>query len=100
MRQAMPDEASTRFEWHGHVALHGHVCIADLPVAFAKVGLWPFFVRAGNDVQASIFDCGRIYGDPNPNNGGVNGVVEICAILVPRFFAANARGFDKAHVLE
>ena len=51
-------------------------------------------------MQAPVFFCCGINGDPYANNSGANGIIEIGAVLVPGFFAANARGFDQSHVLK
>ena len=51
-------------------------------------------------MQAPVFFCCGVNGDPYADNGGANGVIEIGAVLVPGFFAAYVRGFDQAHVLK
>ena len=51
-------------------------------------------------MQASVFFCCGIDGDPYADDGGADGVVEVRAVLMPGFFAADVRGFDQSHVLE
>ena len=51
-------------------------------------------------MQASVFFCCGVNGDPYADDGGANGVVEVRAVLVPGFFAADVRGFDQSHVLK
>ena len=51
-------------------------------------------------MQASVFFCGGVNGDPYAYDGGADGVVEVRAVLMPGFFAAYVRGLDQSHVLE
>ena len=100
MGHAVPEEATAGVERDGDVFGNGNVCVAYLPVAPLKVRNGTFSMGSGNDVQTSVFFCCGINGDPYANNSGANGIIEIGAVLVPGFFAANARGFDQSHVLK
>ena len=100
MGHAVPEEAAAGIERDGDVSGDGDVGVAYLPIASPEMRDGSFAVRSGDDVQASVFFCCGVNGDPYADDGGANGVVEIRAVLMPGFFAAYVRGFDQSHVLK
>ena len=100
MGHAVPEEAAAGVEGDGDVSGNGDVCVAYLPVASPEMRDGSFAMGSGDDVQASVFFCGGVNGDPYADDGGADGVVEVRAVLMPGFFAAYVRGFDQSHVLE
>ena len=94
MGHAVPEEATAGVEGDGDVSGNGDVCVAYLPVAPPEMWDGSFAMGAGDDVQAPVFFCCGVNGDPYADDGGADGVVEIGAVLMPGFFAAYVRGFD------
>ena len=100
MGHAVPEEAPAGIEGYGDVSGYGDVCVAYLPVASPEMRDGSFAMGTGDDVQASVFFCCGVNGDPYADDGGADGVVEVRAVLMPGFFAADVRGFDQSHVLK
>ena len=84
---------------HDDVALGLDIGVADLPIAALEVIDWTFAMRAGQDVQAAVIRVGVVEGDPDADDGGAQGIVEVCAVLVPGLFAAHRR-LEQGHLLE
>ena len=97
---AVPEEAAAGVEGDGDVSGNGDVCVAYLPVAPPEMWDGAFAMGAGDDVQAPVFFCCGVNGDPYADDGGADGIVEVRAVLMPGFFAADVRGFDQSHVLK
>ena len=100
MGHAVPEEAAAGVEGNGDVSGDGDVGVAYLPVASPEMRDGSFAMGAGDDVQASVFFCGGVNGDPYADDGGADGIVEVRAVLMPGFFAAYVRGFDQSHILK